>query len=165
MHVYDLVAASVAELLRRPPTGGDEQPTRVAHPRTGKGPQRHRRGGRRRAGARRCGRVASPGPEGKQQQNPDGQQDGQAYAGGVEHERDPTARRGKSGNLSCRGERSCHHHGMSEHYSFEDRLRALADQVSQSVRRMSEVDVEKLAEMYGSTLSGCATSLMSPASG
>ena len=38
---------------------------------------------------------------------------------------------------------------MSEHDSFEDRLRAIADQVSQSVRRMSEVDVEKLAEMYG----------------
>ena len=38
---------------------------------------------------------------------------------------------------------------MSEHDSFEDRLRALADQVSESVRRMSEVDVENLAERYG----------------
>jgi hypothetical protein len=38
---------------------------------------------------------------------------------------------------------------MSEHDSFEDRLRAMADQVSQSVRRMSDVDVEKFAERYG----------------
>jgi hypothetical protein len=38
---------------------------------------------------------------------------------------------------------------MSEHESFEDRLRAIADQVSQSVQRMSELDVDKVAEMYG----------------
>ncbi len=38
---------------------------------------------------------------------------------------------------------------MSEHESFEDRLRAMADQVSQSMRRMSELDVEKFAERYG----------------
>lgn len=39
-------------------------------------------------------------------------------------------------------------YGMSEHDSFEDRLRAMADQVSQAVRRLSEVDRE-LAEKYG----------------
>jgi hypothetical protein len=39
--------------------------------------------------------------------------------------------------------------GMSEHDSFEDRLRAMADQISQSVRRMSEVDLEEFAERYG----------------
>jgi hypothetical protein len=39
--------------------------------------------------------------------------------------------------------------GMSEHDSFEDRLRAMADQISQSVRRMSEVDLEELSERYG----------------
>jgi hypothetical protein len=38
---------------------------------------------------------------------------------------------------------------MSEHDSFEDRLRELADQISQSMQRMSEVDLEELAERYG----------------
>lgn len=38
---------------------------------------------------------------------------------------------------------------MSEHDSFEDRLRAVADQISQSARRMSEVDLEEAAERYG----------------
>jgi len=38
---------------------------------------------------------------------------------------------------------------MSEHDSFEDRLRAMADQISQSVRRMSEGDLEEFAERYG----------------
>jgi hypothetical protein len=38
---------------------------------------------------------------------------------------------------------------MSEHDSFEDRLRAMADQISQSVRRMSELDFEELGERYG----------------
>ena len=38
---------------------------------------------------------------------------------------------------------------MSEHDSFEDRLRAVADQISQSVRRMSEVDLDEFGEMYG----------------
>jgi hypothetical protein len=38
---------------------------------------------------------------------------------------------------------------MSEHDSFEDRLRELADQVSRSMQRMSEVDLEELAERYG----------------
>jgi hypothetical protein len=38
---------------------------------------------------------------------------------------------------------------MSEHDSFEDRLRAMADQISQSVQRMSEVDLEELADRYG----------------
>ena len=39
--------------------------------------------------------------------------------------------------------------GMSEHDSFEDRLRAVADQISQSVRRMSEVDLDEFGERYG----------------
>jgi hypothetical protein len=38
---------------------------------------------------------------------------------------------------------------MSEHDNFEDRLRALADQVSRSLQRVSEVDLEELAERYG----------------
>lgn len=39
--------------------------------------------------------------------------------------------------------------GMSEHDSFEDRVRALADQISRSMQRMAEVDLEQLAEGYG----------------
>ena len=39
--------------------------------------------------------------------------------------------------------------GMSEHDSFEDRLRAIADQISQSVQRMSEVDLDEVGERYG----------------
>lgn len=38
---------------------------------------------------------------------------------------------------------------MSEHDNFEDRLRAMADQISRSVQRMSELDLEQLAERYG----------------
>ena len=38
---------------------------------------------------------------------------------------------------------------MSEYESFEDRLRALADQISESVRRVSEVDLEEFADRYG----------------
>jgi hypothetical protein len=38
---------------------------------------------------------------------------------------------------------------MSEHDSFEERLRAMADQISRSMQRMSEVDLEELAERYG----------------
>ncbi len=39
---------------------------------------------------------------------------------------------------------------MSEHDSFEDRLRAMADQISQSVRRMSDdVDLEEFADRFG----------------
>ena len=38
---------------------------------------------------------------------------------------------------------------MSEHDSFEDRLRAVADQIGQSVRRMSEVDLDEFGERYG----------------
>lgn len=38
---------------------------------------------------------------------------------------------------------------MSDHDSFEDRLRAIADEVSRSVQRMSEVDMEELSERYG----------------
>jgi hypothetical protein len=39
--------------------------------------------------------------------------------------------------------------GMSEHDSFEDRMRAIADQVSRSMQRMADVDLEALAEGYG----------------
>jgi hypothetical protein len=38
---------------------------------------------------------------------------------------------------------------MSEHESFEDRLRAVAAEISRSVQRMSEVDLEEIAERYG----------------
>ena len=38
---------------------------------------------------------------------------------------------------------------MSEHDSFEDRLRAMADQISQSMRRVSEGDLEEFAERFG----------------
>ena len=38
---------------------------------------------------------------------------------------------------------------MSEYDSFEDRLRAIADQISESVRRISEVDFEEFADRYG----------------
>ena len=36
-----------------------------------------------------------------------------------------------------------------EHDNFEDRLRAMADEISRSLQRMSEVDLEDLAERYG----------------
>jgi len=38
---------------------------------------------------------------------------------------------------------------MSEHDSFEERVRAIADQISRSMQRISEVDLEQLAEGYG----------------
>lgn len=38
---------------------------------------------------------------------------------------------------------------MSEHDSFEERVRALADQISQSMQRLADVDLEQLAEGYG----------------
>jgi hypothetical protein len=38
---------------------------------------------------------------------------------------------------------------MSDHDRFEDWLRAIADEVSRSVHRMSEFDVDELAERYG----------------
>jgi hypothetical protein len=38
---------------------------------------------------------------------------------------------------------------MSEHDSFEDRMRALADQISRSMQRIADVDLERLAEDYG----------------
>ena len=37
---------------------------------------------------------------------------------------------------------------MSEHDSFEDRLRAIADQISQSLQRISEVDFDEVGERY-----------------
>lgn len=38
---------------------------------------------------------------------------------------------------------------MDEHDNFEDRLRAMADEISRSLQRMSEVDLEDLADRYG----------------
>ncbi|MGH2896117.1 MAG: hypothetical protein ACRDPM_23010 [Solirubrobacteraceae bacterium] len=38
---------------------------------------------------------------------------------------------------------------MSEYDSFEDRLRAMADEINRSVQRMSEVDLEGLVGRYG----------------
>jgi len=38
---------------------------------------------------------------------------------------------------------------MSEYESFEDRLRAMADQLSESVRRVSEGDLDEFADRYG----------------
>lgn len=38
---------------------------------------------------------------------------------------------------------------MSEHDNFEDRMREIADQITRSMQRMSEVDFEDLAETYG----------------
>ena len=38
---------------------------------------------------------------------------------------------------------------MSDHDSFEDRLRAIADEINRSVQRISEIDMEELSERYG----------------
>ncbi|MGA9857023.1 MAG: hypothetical protein WBQ18_04120 [Solirubrobacteraceae bacterium] len=38
---------------------------------------------------------------------------------------------------------------MSEHDSFEDRLRAMAEEIGRSVQRFSEQDLDQLAESYG----------------
>ena len=38
---------------------------------------------------------------------------------------------------------------MSDHDSFEDRLRAIADEISRSVQRISELDLEELSHRYG----------------
>jgi hypothetical protein len=38
---------------------------------------------------------------------------------------------------------------MSEHDSFEDRVREIADQISRSMQRMADVDLEQLADAYG----------------
>jgi hypothetical protein len=38
---------------------------------------------------------------------------------------------------------------MSDHDSFEDRLRAFAEEVNRSVQRISEVDMEELSQRYG----------------
>jgi hypothetical protein len=38
---------------------------------------------------------------------------------------------------------------MSDHDSFEDRLRAIADEINKSVQRMSELDMEELSQRYG----------------
>lgn len=38
---------------------------------------------------------------------------------------------------------------MSDHDSFEDRLRAIAEEISRSVQHISELDMEELSERYG----------------
>jgi hypothetical protein len=38
---------------------------------------------------------------------------------------------------------------MSDHDSFEDRLRAIADEVSRSVQRISDLDIDELSQRYG----------------
>jgi hypothetical protein len=38
---------------------------------------------------------------------------------------------------------------MSDHDSFEERLRAMADEISRSMQRISEVDMEELSQRYG----------------
>jgi hypothetical protein len=38
---------------------------------------------------------------------------------------------------------------MSDHDSFEDRLRAIADEVSRSMQRISELDMDELSQRYG----------------
>jgi hypothetical protein len=38
---------------------------------------------------------------------------------------------------------------MSDHDSFEDRLRAIADEIGRSVQRISEFDFEELSQQYG----------------
>jgi hypothetical protein len=38
---------------------------------------------------------------------------------------------------------------MSDYDNFEDRLRAIADEISRSVQRLSELDVEELSQRYG----------------
>jgi hypothetical protein len=39
--------------------------------------------------------------------------------------------------------------GMSDHDSFEDRLRAIADEISRSVQRFSDLDMDELSQRYG----------------
>ena len=38
---------------------------------------------------------------------------------------------------------------MSDHDSFEDRLRAIADEISRSVQRFSDLDMDELSQRYG----------------
>src|SRR6185437_7832147 len=38
---------------------------------------------------------------------------------------------------------------MSDYDNFEDRLRAIADEISRSVERFSELDMEELSQRYG----------------
>jgi hypothetical protein len=38
---------------------------------------------------------------------------------------------------------------MSDHDNFEDRLRAMADQINKSVQRFTELDLDELAQRYG----------------
>jgi hypothetical protein len=46
---------------------------------------------------------------------------------------------------------------MSDYDNFEDRLRAMADEISRSVQRMSELDIEGLADRYGVDASNART--------
>jgi hypothetical protein len=39
--------------------------------------------------------------------------------------------------------------GMSDYDNFEDRLRAIADEISRSVQRISELDMDELSQRYG----------------
>jgi hypothetical protein len=43
---------------------------------------------------------------------------------------------------------------MSDYDSFEDRLRAIADEISRSVQRISELDMEELSQRYGVDANG-----------
>jgi hypothetical protein len=38
---------------------------------------------------------------------------------------------------------------MSDHDSFEDRLRAIADEISRSMQRISDLDMDELSQRYG----------------
>ena len=38
---------------------------------------------------------------------------------------------------------------MSDHDNFEDRLRAIADEISRSMQRISDVDMDELSQRYG----------------
>lgn len=53
------------------------------------------------------------------------------------------------GLVGLPGVATCQDLGMSEYDSFEDRLRAMADEINRSVQRMSEVDLDELAGRYG----------------
>jgi hypothetical protein len=47
------------------------------------------------------------------------------------------------------GHDTCQHVHMSDYERFEDWVRAVADEVSRSVQRMSEFDVDELSQRYG----------------
>ena len=45
--------------------------------------------------------------------------------------------------------RTCEDVAMSDHDNFEARLRAIAEEISRSAQRFSEVDMEELSQRYG----------------